>query len=150
MVILTATLSGLLVTVGVEALVDVTLTGSTHRVAPPVGGTRLLGLPLTVPAGQKRRVTLAPVSLLCLRVLGAAGVALAGVEVTHVIAGVSDVARVALTEVGAPALLTLRVGRTDGSGGETSVGVVTSRQHAVLQLGAQVGFCVGAQPDVLK
>ena len=97
MIVLTLTLARLLVTVGVESLADVTLTGTTDGVPPPVGWTGLLGLPLTVLSRQERRVTLAPVPDLLLRVLGAGGVPLAGVEVTHVVAGVSDVPRVTLT-----------------------------------------------------
>ena len=150
MVILTPTLSGLLVTVRVETLADITLTGPTHRVAPPVGWTGLLGLPLTVLSRQERRVTLAPVPDLLLRVLGAGGVPLAGVEVTHVVAGVSDVSRVTLTGDGAPALVTPGVGGADLAGGEAGVGLVAPGRHAVLQLGAHIGLGVGPKSNILK
>ena len=150
MVIFTATLSGLLVTVGVETLADITLTRPTHRVAPPVGWTGLLGLSLTVLTRQEGGVALTPVPRLQSRLLGAGGVTLAGVQVAHIVAGVPHVAGVAVTVMTGPGLFTPGVGRTDGCRGLTCVRVLTARHHPVLQLGAQVGVGVRAQADILK
>ena len=150
MIVLTPALSCRLVTVGVESLADITLAGAAHRVAPPVGWAGLLGLPLTVLTRQQGGVTLTPVPLLQSRLLRAGGVALAGVEVADIVAGVSHIAGVAVTVMGSPGLLAPGVGRAGGAGCLTSVRVVTARHHPVLQLGAQVGVGVGTQPDVLK
>ena len=54
MVVLALAFSRLLVTIWIEALVDITLTRTTHRIPPPVGWTRLLGLPLTIFAAEQR------------------------------------------------------------------------------------------------
>ena len=148
-VVLTSALPTLLVTVGIEALGHIALTWPTHRVTPPVGWAGLLGLPLTVSATQQRRVTLTPVSVVRARVPGTRGVTLAWVEVTHVIARVTHVARVTLTRVLVPGLAACGVVRTLGLR-DTRVEAVTASDHAVLQLGAQVSLRVSADPNILK
>ena len=149
MIVLAPTLATLLVAVGVEALGHITLTGPAHRVSPPVGGAGLLGLPLAVSAAQQRRVTLTPVSVVRGGVPGTRGVTPARVEVTHVIARVTHVARLALTRVFVPGLATCGVVRALGLG-DTGVKAVTAGDHAVLQLRAQVSIRVSADPNILK
>ena len=112
MVVLALALSRLLVTIWIEALVDIALTRATHRVPPPVGWARLLGLPLTIFAAEQRGVTLTRVPVVSGGVTCTRGVALARVQVTHVVAAVAHVASLTLTHVLVPGLVTRGVSGT--------------------------------------
>ena len=109
-VVFAPTLTSLLVAVGVETVVDVAPAWATDGVAPPLGGTRLLHLSLTVPTTQQGGVTLALVSMFRVINSGTGGVVLARVEVTDVKALVPDVSMVALAGMSGPSDRAGRVG----------------------------------------
>ena len=142
MMILALTLSSLLVTVRVESLAHVTLTWSTHRVAPPVSWTRLLSLQLTISTTEQRRLTLTMIPVLRPGVTRAAAVASTGVQMTHIVTLLSNISTLTSTPGSLPALLTRGVVWTRGSVSITRPSLITSCDHAVLQLGTQVSLLV--------
>ena len=138
MVVLALALPCLLVAVRIEPFAHIALTWSTHWVAPPVGWTGLLGLLLAVLTTDQGGPTLAPVPMLSSGISGAGAVTVTRVEVTHIIALVTNIATLTGTLVTAPRLLTRGVAGTRLCGTGARVYIVTSGDHAMLQLGTQV------------